>query len=56
MSASGGMRMQEGVISLMQMAKISSGLARMDEAGLPFISIMTDPTTGGTTTTPTPAR
>jgi acetyl-CoA carboxylase carboxyl transferase subunit beta len=48
-SASGGMRMQEGVISLMQMAKISSGLARMDEAQLPFISVMTDPTTGGTT-------
>jgi acetyl-CoA carboxylase carboxyl transferase subunit beta len=48
-SASGGMRMQEGVISLMQMAKISAGLARMDEARLPFISVMTDPTTGGTT-------
>jgi acetyl-CoA carboxylase carboxyl transferase subunit beta len=48
-SASGGMRMQEGVISLMQMAKISAGLARMDEARLPFVSVMTDPTTGGTT-------
>ncbi|MEW6128260.1 MAG: acetyl-CoA carboxylase, carboxyltransferase subunit beta [Acidobacteriota bacterium] len=48
-SASGGMRMQEGAISLMQMAKISAGLAKVDEAGLPFISILTDPTTGGTT-------
>jgi acetyl-CoA carboxylase carboxyl transferase subunit beta len=48
-SASGGMRMQEGAISLMQMAKISAALMRMDEARLPFISILTDPTTGGVT-------
>ena len=41
--------MQEGALSLMQMAKISSALARMDEAGLPYISILTDPTTGGVT-------
>jgi acetyl-CoA carboxylase carboxyl transferase subunit beta len=48
-SASGGARMQEGAVSLMQMAKISSGLMRLDEAHLPFISILTDPTTGGVT-------
>jgi acetyl-CoA carboxylase carboxyl transferase subunit beta len=48
-SASGGARMQEGAISLMQMAKISSALARLDEAGLPFVSVLTDPTTGGVT-------
>ena len=48
-SASGGMRMQEGAISLMQMAKISAALMRMDEARLPYISILTDPTTGGVT-------
>ena len=48
-SASGGARMQEGAISLMQMAKISAGLMRLDEARLPFISILTDPTTGGVT-------
>src|SRR5579863_3802788 len=48
-SCSGGARMMEGAISLMQMAKISAGLARLDEAGLPFISILTDPTTGGVT-------
>jgi acetyl-CoA carboxylase carboxyl transferase subunit beta len=48
-SASGGARMQEGAISLMQMAKISAALARLDEASLPFISILTDPTTGGVT-------
>src|SRR5450432_2754642 len=48
-SASGGARMQEGAISLMQMAKISSALMRLDEAGVPFISLMTDPTTGGVT-------
>lgn len=48
-SASGGARMQEGAISLMQMAKISAGLARLDQAGLPFISVLTDPTTGGVT-------
>ena len=41
--------MQEGALSLMQMAKISSALARLDEAGLPYISILTDPTTGGVT-------
>ncbi len=48
-SCSGGARMQEGALSLMQMAKISSALARLDEAGLPYISILTDPTTGGVT-------
>ena len=48
-SASGGARMQEGTVSLMQMAKISSALMRLDEAGLPFISVLTDPTTGGVT-------
>ncbi|HKQ09417.1 MAG TPA: acetyl-CoA carboxylase, carboxyltransferase subunit beta [Blastocatellia bacterium] len=48
-SASGGARMQEGAISLMQMAKISAALARLDEAGLPYISVLTDPTTGGVT-------
>ena len=48
-SASGGARMQEGAISLMQMAKISAGLMRLDEARLPYISILTDPTTGGVT-------
>jgi acetyl-CoA carboxylase carboxyl transferase subunit beta len=48
-SCSGGARMQEGALSLMQMAKISSALARLDEAGLPFFSILTDPTTGGVT-------
>lgn len=48
-SASGGARMQEGTLSLMQMAKISAALARMHDAGLPFISILTDPTTGGVT-------
>ena len=47
--ASGGARMQEGAVSLMQMAKISAGLMRLDEARLPFISILTDPTTGGVT-------
>jgi acetyl-CoA carboxylase carboxyl transferase subunit beta len=41
--------MMEGVVSLMQLAKVSAGLARFDEAGLPFISILTDPTTGGVT-------
>ncbi len=49
LSASGGARMQEGIFSLMQMAKTSGVLARLDEAGLPFISILTDPTTGGVT-------
>jgi len=48
-SASGGARMQEGIYSLMQLAKTSSVLARLHEAGLPFVSILTDPTTGGTT-------
>jgi acetyl-CoA carboxylase carboxyl transferase subunit beta len=48
-SCSGGARMQEGVLSLMQMAKISAALARLDEARLPYISLMTDPTTGGVT-------
>jgi acetyl-CoA carboxylase carboxyl transferase subunit beta len=48
-SASGGARMQEGMLSLMQMAKISSVLSRLDDAGLPYISILTDPTTGGVT-------
>ncbi len=48
-SASGGARMMEGVISLMQLAKISAALARLDEAKVPFISILTDPTTGGVT-------
>jgi acetyl-CoA carboxylase carboxyl transferase subunit beta len=48
-SASGGARMQEGAISLMQMAKISSALMRLDEARLPYISVLTDPTTGGVT-------
>jgi acetyl-CoA carboxylase carboxyl transferase subunit beta len=48
-SASGGARMQEGVLSLMQMAKISASLARLREARLPYISVLTDPTTGGVT-------
>ncbi len=48
-SASSGARMQEGVISLMQMAKISAALARLDEARIPYISVLTDPTTGGVT-------
>jgi acetyl-CoA carboxylase carboxyl transferase subunit beta len=48
-SASGGARMQEGAVSLMQMAKISAGLMRLDEERLPYISILTDPTTGGVT-------
>lgn len=48
-SCSGGARMMEGTLSLMQMAKISAALARYDEAGLPFISLLTDPTTGGVT-------
>ncbi len=46
-AASGGARMQEGVFALMQMAKTSAALARLGEAGLPFISVLTDPTTGG---------
>jgi len=48
-SCSGGARMMEGALSLMQMAKVSAAHARLDRAGLPFISIMTDPTTGGVT-------
>ena len=48
-SCSGGARMMEGAISLMQMAKISAGLARLDEVRKPYISILTDPTTGGVT-------
>jgi acetyl-CoA carboxylase carboxyl transferase subunit beta len=48
-SASGGARMMEGIFSLMQMAKTSAVLARLDEEGIPFVSILTDPTTGGVT-------
>jgi acetyl-CoA carboxylase carboxyl transferase subunit beta len=48
-AASGGARMMEGIASLMQLAKISAGLARLDDAGIPYISVMTDPTTGGVT-------
>jgi acetyl-CoA carboxylase carboxyl transferase subunit beta len=48
-SASGGARMMEGLGSLMQMAKISAALAKLDDAGLPYISVLTDPTTGGVT-------
>ena len=48
-SASGGARMQEGILSLMQMAKISAALARLRREGLPYLSILTDPTTGGVT-------
>jgi acetyl-CoA carboxylase carboxyl transferase subunit beta len=48
-SASGGARMMEGAISLMQLAKISAALARLDELRIPYISVLTDPTTGGVT-------
>ncbi len=48
-SCSGGARMMEGALSLMQMAKISAALARLDRAKLPYISLLTDPTTGGVT-------
>jgi acetyl-CoA carboxylase carboxyl transferase subunit beta len=48
-SASGGARMMEGVISLMQLAKISAALAKLDHAKVPYISLLTDPTTGGVT-------
>ncbi len=48
-SCSGGARMMEGALSLMQMAKIAGALARLDRAGLPYISVLTDPTTGGVT-------
>ncbi|MGC2636759.1 MAG: acetyl-CoA carboxylase, carboxyltransferase subunit beta [Acidobacteriaceae bacterium] len=48
-AASGGARMMEGIVSLMQLAKVSAALARLDDAGVPFISVLTDPTTGGVT-------
>jgi len=48
-AASGGARMMEGVVSLMQMAKISTALAQLDDAGVPYICVLTDPTTGGVT-------
>jgi len=48
-SCSGGARMQESILSLMQMAKTSAALAKLKEAGLPFVSVLTDPTTGGVT-------
>ena len=48
-SCSGGARMQEGILSLMQMAKISASLSRLHAAGIPYISVLTDPTTGGVT-------
>ncbi len=48
-SASGGARMQEGVLSLMQLAKTSAAIGRLHEAGLPYLSVMCDPTTGGVT-------
>jgi acetyl-CoA carboxylase carboxyl transferase subunit beta len=48
-STSGGARMQEGVLSLMQMGKIAAALARLSEAAIPYISVMADPTTGGVT-------
>jgi acetyl-CoA carboxylase carboxyl transferase subunit beta len=48
-SASGGARMQEGVLSLMQMAKTSAAISRLRQEGIPFISILTNPTTGGVT-------
>jgi acetyl-CoA carboxylase carboxyl transferase subunit beta len=48
-SCSGGARMMEGALSLMQMAKIAAGLARLDRAKIPYISVLTDPTTGGVT-------
>jgi acetyl-CoA carboxylase carboxyl transferase subunit beta len=48
-SCSGGARMMEGTLSLMQMAKVSAALARLDRSGLPYISVLTDPTTGGVT-------
>jgi acetyl-CoA carboxylase carboxyl transferase subunit beta len=46
-SASGGARMQEGIVSLMQLAKTAAALAKLDQAGVPYISVLTDPTTGG---------
>ncbi len=48
-SASGGARMQEGIVSLMQLAKISGALARLSAAGIPYLSVLADPTTGGVT-------
>jgi acetyl-CoA carboxylase carboxyl transferase subunit beta len=48
-AASGGARMMEGIVSLMQLAKVSAALARLDDAGVPYISVLTDPTTGGVT-------
>ncbi|MFQ6069003.1 MAG: acetyl-CoA carboxylase, carboxyltransferase subunit beta [Candidatus Aminicenantales bacterium] len=48
-SASGGARMQEGALSLMQLMKTSAAIAQLDEAGIPYISVLTDPTTGGVT-------
>jgi acetyl-CoA carboxylase carboxyl transferase subunit beta len=48
-SASGGARMMEGIVSLMQLAKVSSALARLSESRVPYISVLTDPTTGGVT-------
>jgi acetyl-CoA carboxylase carboxyl transferase subunit beta len=48
-SCSGGARMQEGILSLMQLMKTSAAIARLEKAGIPYISLMTDPTTGGTT-------
>ena len=48
-TASGGERMQEGILSLMQMAKVSSAIARLNEAGLLYVTVLTDPTTGGVT-------
>jgi len=48
-SCSGGARMQEGILSLMQLMKTSSAIANLDEAGIPYISVLTDPTTGGVT-------
>ena len=48
-AASGGARMMEGIVSLLQLAKVSAGLARMDDEKIPYVSVMTDPTTGGVT-------
>ncbi len=48
-AASGGARMMEGIVSLMQLAKISAALGRLDDAKIPYISVLTDPTTGGVT-------
>ena len=53
-SASGGARMMEGVLSLMQQAKISAALAKLDEARVPYVSVLTDPTTGGVTAASAP--